>query len=77
FEGDFLERLDQATELALSDTWVRGQRDDIDFSEADRRRLQEARRERYASDYHVTWRESLADIRLVPLPDLHQAVVVA
>ncbi|MFG6139153.1 type VI secretion system membrane subunit TssM [Halomonas sp. B23F22_10] len=77
FEGYFLERLDQATELALIDTWVLGQRDDIDFSEADRRRLQEALRERYASDYHVTWREALADIRLVPLPDLHQAVVVA
>ncbi|MCK2184355.1 type VI secretion system membrane subunit TssM [Halomonas getboli] len=77
FEGYFLERLDQATELALIDTWVLGQRDDIDVSEADRRRLQEALRERYASDYHVTWREALADIRLVPLPDIHQAVVVA
>ncbi|MDR5868656.1 type VI secretion system membrane subunit TssM [Halomonas koreensis] len=77
FEGYFLDKLDQATELALIDTWVLGQRDDIDFSEADRRRLQDALRERYISDYHVTWREALADIRLVPLPDLHQAVVVA
>ncbi|TFH85873.1 type VI secretion system membrane subunit TssM [Billgrantia azerbaijanica] len=77
FEGYFLDKLDQATELALIDTWVLGQRDDIDFSDADRRRLQDALRERYISDYHVTWREALADIHLVPLPDLHQAVVVA
>ncbi|UYG07262.1 type VI secretion system membrane subunit TssM [Halomonas sp. M4R1S46] len=77
FEGYFLDQLEQATELALIDTWVLGQRDDIDFSEADRRRLQEALRERYVSDYHVTWREALADIRLVPLPDIHQAVLVA
>ncbi|SDF70634.1 type VI secretion system protein ImpL [Onishia taeanensis] len=77
FEGYFLDKLDQATQLALVDTWVLGQRDDIDFSDADRRRLQNALRERYISDYHVTWREALADIHLVPLPDIHQAVVVA
>ncbi|MBW5802143.1 type VI secretion system membrane subunit TssM [Halomonas elongata] len=77
FEDYFLDQLDQATELALVDTWVLGQRDDIDFSEADHRQLQEALRERYISDYHVTWREALADIRMVPLPDIHQAVVVA
>lgn len=76
FEGYFLNELDQATELALIDLWVLGQRDDIDFSEADRARLQGALRERYISDYHVTWREALERIELVPLPDLHQAVVV-
>lgn len=77
FEGYFLRELDQATELALIDMWVLGQRADIDFSDADQRQLQDALRERYISDYHVTWRQALDNISLVPLPDIHQAVVVA
>nr|WP_163501541.1 type VI secretion system membrane subunit TssM [Halomonas socia] len=77
FEGYFLQELDQATDLALIDLWVLGQRDDIDFSEADQRQLQDALRERYVSDYHVTWRQALDDIALVPIPDIDQAVVVA
>ncbi|MBD3896002.1 type VI secretion system membrane subunit TssM [Halomonas sp. ML-15] len=77
FEGYFLQELDQATDLALIDLWVLGQRDDIDFSDADQRQLQDALRERYVSDYHVTWRQALDDISLVPIPDIDQAVVVA
>ena len=77
FENYFLDKLDQATELALIDMWVLGKRDDIDFSKADRERLQDALRELYVSDYRRTWREALADIQMVPLPDIHQAVVVA
>ena len=76
FEHYFLPKVEKATELALIDLWVLGRRDDIDFSEADRRRLRDALRERYISDYHVTWREALADVRLVPFPDIDQAVAV-
>lgn len=77
FEGYFLQELDQATELALIDLWVLGRRDDIDFSDADRQQLQDALRERYVSDYHVTWRRALDNIHMVPIPDIDQAVVVA
>ncbi|WP_227391100.1 type VI secretion system membrane subunit TssM [Vreelandella malpeensis] len=77
FENYFLQELDRAVELALIDVWVLGQRDDIDFSEADKEQLQVALREHYVSDYQVSWRDALRDIRLVPLPDIHQAIVVA
>ncbi|MDI5987543.1 type VI secretion system membrane subunit TssM [Halomonas sp. M4R5S39] len=77
FEGYFLKEIEQATELALIDLWVLGRRDDIAFSEADQRQLRDALRERYVSDYHVTWRQVLDDIDLVPIPDIDQAVVVA
>lgn len=77
FENYFLQELDRAVELALIDVWVLSQRDDIDFSEADKEQLQVALREHYVSDYQVSWRDALRDIRLVPLPDIHQAIVVA
>lgn len=76
FEYYFLPKVEQATELALIDQWVLGRRDDIDFSEADRRRLRDALRERYISDYRVTWRDALAKVQLVPFPDIDQAIAV-
>ncbi len=77
FENYFLQELDRATELALIDAWVLGQRDDINFSAADRQQLQAALREHYVADYHVSWRDALRDTQLVPLPDIRQAIVVA
>ncbi|WP_104205479.1 type VI secretion system membrane subunit TssM, partial [Billgrantia saliphila] len=77
FEGYFLKEIEQATELALIDLWVLGQREDIAFSAADERQLRDALHERYVSDYHVTWRQVLDDLHLVPIPDIDQAVVVA
>lgn len=76
FEHYFLPKVEDATDLALIDLWVIGRRDDIDFSEADKRRLNDALRERYASDYRVHWRDALAHVDLVPLPDIDQAIVV-
>lgn len=77
FENYFLQELDRATELALIDAWVLGQRDNINFSDADRQQLQTALREHYVADYHVSWRDALRDTQLVPLPDIRQAIVVA
>ncbi|MBE0464737.1 MAG: type VI secretion system membrane subunit TssM [Halomonadaceae bacterium] len=77
FENGFLKQLDQATELALIDLWVLGQRDNINFSSADQRQLQDDLREHYTSDYHVSWRDALSNTFLVPLPDIRQAIVVA
>ncbi|EPC00231.1 hypothetical protein L861_06980 [Litchfieldella anticariensis FP35 = DSM 16096] len=76
FEGYFLKEVDQATELAMIDLWVLGRRDNIDFSETDQRRLRDALRERYVGDYHITWRQALDNVELVPVPDIAQAVVV-
>lgn len=77
FESYFLQELEHATELALIDAWVLGQREDINFSDADKQQLKTALREHYVSDYHVSWRDALRDTQLVPLPDIHQAIVVA
>ncbi|SHF37043.1 type VI secretion system protein ImpL [Modicisalibacter ilicicola DSM 19980] len=76
FEHYFLPKLDQATELALIDLWVLGRRENIDFSDADKRHLRDALRELYVSDYSITWREALAQVELVPFQDIDQAVVV-
>ncbi|QNI01814.1 type VI secretion system membrane subunit TssM [Halomonas sp. SH5A2] len=77
FEDYFLQELEHATELALIDAWTLGQRDDINFSDADKQQLKTDLREHYVSDYHVSWRDALRDTQLVPLPDIHQAIVVA
>ncbi|CDG53601.1 MULTISPECIES: type VI secretion system membrane subunit TssM [Halomonadaceae] len=77
FENHFLQQLDRATELALIDLWVLDQREDINFSNADRQQLQNALRDYYVSDYRVSWRDALRNTQLVPLPDIHQAAVVA
>lgn len=77
FENYFLQELDRATELALIDAWVLGQRDNINFSDADKQQLQTALREHYVSDYQVSWRDALRNTQLVPLPDIRQAIVVA
>ncbi|SNY97457.1 type VI secretion system membrane subunit TssM [Halomonas sp. hl-4] len=77
FDDYFLQELERATELALIDAWTLGQRDDINFSKADKQQLQTALREHYVSDYHVSWRDALGNTQLVPLPDIHQAIVVA
>lgn len=77
FENHFLQQLDRATELALIDLWVLGQREDINFSNADQQQLQDALRSYYVSDYRVSWRDALRNTHLVPLPDIRQAAVVA
>lgn len=77
FEKYFLNELSRATELALVDAWVLGQREDINFSDADTQQLQTALREHYVGDYHVSWRDALRNTHLVPLPDIRQAIVVA
>ncbi|MBF8224203.1 type VI secretion system membrane subunit TssM [Halomonas sp. 328] len=76
FENDFPKALERASETAWIDAWVLGQRDDIDFSAVDRRRLEEALRDRYASDYQAAWRDVLSRIELVPLQGLSQALEV-
>ncbi|WP_229806316.1 type VI secretion system membrane subunit TssM [Aidingimonas halophila] len=74
FERVFLQQLDQAVDLALIDLWVLGNREDIDFSETDKDRLTSALRERYASDYHATWRQALASIELDDMNSLSRTV---
>ncbi len=77
FQNEFLKELPNATELALIDAWVLGQRDNIHFSDADTQQLQTALRNHYVGDYRVSWRDALRHLELVPLPDVRQAIVVA
>lgn len=77
FENYFLQELERATDLALIDAWVLGQRDNINFSDADRQQLQASLREHYVADYHASWRDALRNTQLVPLPDIRQAIVVS
>ncbi|MCM2973212.1 type VI secretion system membrane subunit TssM [Larsenimonas suaedae] len=76
FENYFLGRLDDATELALIDTWALGRRDDTDFSQQDRERLRNQLRDAYAADYSNTWETALDSLEIAHFDDIDQAVLV-
>ncbi|GEM_PF-91122 len=64
------------TDLALIDRWTLGERQRIDYSEADKQVLAERVRALYSSDYINTWQRSLNHLEVVDFDDLGQAVDV-
>lgn len=65
-----LGRMDTVAEKALLDNWALGQRSDVDFSDADVRRLREEVQDRYIRDYIRTWRGALESLRIERFDDL-------
>lgn len=63
-------------DLALIDQWVLGERERIEYSDADRQALATRIRSLYAADYVNSWRQLLNRFAVADLEDLKQAVSV-
>lgn len=76
FERYFVPRAEEISKLALIDTWVLGLRENIDFSAADKRVLQDKVQNLYQQAYVSKWNHALADIRIQSFKDIDHAVLV-
>lgn len=64
------------TDLAMIDQWTLGERNSIDYSEADKQVLAERIQAIYSSDYIDTWRRGLNQLDVVDFDNIAQAVSV-
>ncbi|WP_338589010.1 type VI secretion system membrane subunit TssM [Shewanella khirikhana] len=67
---------DSVTELALIDSWVLGQSQNINFSEADKLALQNKIVAQYLADYNATWRKALNSFNVKAFDGIGDAVTV-
>lgn len=75
-EQYLLSSSEQILEWALIDSWVLGQTEVSQFSQADKMALQQAMYERYANDYIVTWREAINGVDIKYFADINEAAAV-
>ncbi|MDH4556050.1 type VI secretion system membrane subunit TssM [Pseudomonas sp. BN417] len=64
------------TELAMIDQWALGERNSIDYSEADKTALAERIRAIYSRDYVDTWQRNLSQLEVRDFQDISQAVSI-
>jgi len=76
FHDYFQTHSQDVTDLAMIDEWTLGQRNRIDYSDADRQALAGRVRTIYAADYIANWRQGINQIDIVNLNDIGQAVAV-
>ncbi len=76
YHGYFAAHGKDYTDLAMIDRWTLGERQRIDYSEADKQVLAERVRALYSSDYIDTWQRGLNQLEVVDFNDLSQAVTV-
>ncbi|PPA75118.1 type VI secretion system membrane subunit TssM [Achromobacter spanius] len=76
YHGYFAAHGKDFTDLAMIDRWTLGERQRIDYSEADKQVLAERVRALYSSDYIDTWQRNLNQLEVVDFNDLGQAVTV-
>lgn len=76
YADHFAPRSENATELAMIDQWVLGERQQIDYSEDDRQALAVRLRTLYSADYVDSWRRALNQFSVTDFNDLGHAVSV-
>ncbi|MBY7710583.1 type VI secretion system membrane subunit TssM [Vibrio alginolyticus] len=76
FERYFLPQMRSVSTLALTDSWVLGQAQTTDFSDADKTALQEKIQALYIADYTRTWRDALNALDIQPFTQLDDAILV-
>lgn len=76
FRDYFGPRSHNLTELAMIDQWTLGERNRIDYSNADEQALGERVRAIYSADYVGTWRRALKQLDIVDFNDIGQAASV-
>lgn len=76
FERYFIPQSDSIADLALIDSWVLGQSESTDFSDADKISLRNKIINQYTLDYQSSWRKALNDFELKDFTDINHGVLV-
>ena len=76
FERYFIPQSDSIADLALIDSWVLGQSESTDFSDADKIALRNKIINQYILDYQSSWRKALNDFELKDFSDINHGVLV-
>ncbi|MFJ2983589.1 MULTISPECIES: type VI secretion system membrane subunit TssM [unclassified Pseudomonas] len=76
FREFFEPRSQQVTVMAMIDQWALGERQQIDYSDADHQALTEQIRSLYSEDYINSWRQALNAFAVVDFHDLNHGVSV-
>ncbi|HCE7029514.1 type VI secretion system membrane subunit TssM [Pseudomonas aeruginosa] len=74
YRNYFAPHSEDLTELAMIDQWALGERNKIDYSEADKAALAERIRAIYSRDYVDTWQRNLNQLEVRDFHDIAQAV---
>ncbi|HGX3311233.1 TPA: type VI secretion system membrane subunit TssM [Pseudomonas aeruginosa] len=74
YRNYFAPHSEDLTELAMIDQWALGERNKIDYSEADKAALAERIRAIYSRDYVDTWQRNLNQLEVRDFQDIAQAV---
>ncbi|HCF6898422.1 TPA: type VI secretion system membrane subunit TssM [Pseudomonas aeruginosa] len=74
YRGYFEPRSNDLVDLAIIDQWALGERQGIDYSEADKQALNERIRALYSRDYIDTWQRNLSSLEVRDFDDITQAV---
>ena len=72
----FVARRDNLIPLAMIDQWTLGLRNDLTYSQEDKRELTTSVRNLYTADYIATWRRAMNSPEVVAFRDLDHAVEV-
>ncbi|NRD73749.1 type VI secretion system membrane subunit TssM [Shewanella sp. VB17] len=76
FERYFIPKSDSIADLALIDSWVLGQSESTDFSQADKVALRNKIINQYILDYKSSWRKALNGFELQDFNDINHGVLV-
>lgn len=76
FKEYFAPRSQRFAEMAMIDQWALGERDQLDYSDADRAALSEQLRNLYSADYIAAWRRALNAISVVDFRNLDHGVAI-
>lgn len=76
FERYFIPKSDSIADLALIDSWVLGQSESTDFSQADKVALRNKIINQYILDYKSSWRKALNGFELQNFDDINHGVLV-
>ncbi|MEI6859666.1 MAG: type VI secretion system membrane subunit TssM [Shewanella sp.] len=76
FERFFMPKSDSVADLALIDSWVLGQANTSNFSDADKIALRNKIINQYILDYKSSWRSALNDFELKDFQDINHGVMV-
>ncbi|MDF0729262.1 type VI secretion system membrane subunit TssM [Pseudomonas entomophila] len=76
FKEYFEPRSQHLANMAMIDQWALGERDHLDYSDADRGALTERVRTLYSADYIDSWRRALNAFAVTDFQDLNHAVAI-
>lgn len=76
FKNYFIDQNENVADIAMIDTWVLGMREDLDYSEEEKKELRQKIRELYVADYINTWNRGLRKLEVNDFESVAHAVKV-